>query len=441
MPDVDLRGDLSPSIARAHACVLACVLFAGSLALASPARVARAQDPARSARADCREDFSAQVAEAIWLRDGEQAEPAGPARGSDLDARTRFSLAVVIGDLLILREQAGTAGWPRTLSRLSSQELRRRRDEPALDATACEIVRFMREHYSAERDGTPAERAVVEPPAESAPSPSRVSSSVPALEPLPVPAPAIVPPPRSMPAPALTPPRPPAPPARPAPRAPVPSEPAAQARAPVPTPPPARPVPESVPVPERSAVPEEAPKPVEIPRAPAERPRVDFALLPDEEPPAPPPPVAPPDIVTPLPAPLEPEPPAVAVIEQPVAPEPPPAEEPPATVGASAKGDLAALETQLAAPRYLTLRAIRRNGTSRPDDEVWRLRRETLQARDELVRLLRKLSGEPGRLSAVKALLGAKGCTQLEKRLRELYVGGPDSEKGDLALELWRRQP
>ena len=430
-PDVDLRGEAHPSIVHARVFSLAFALLACGLALVFPAR---------AAEVDCKKDFGAQVAEAIWLRDEDpESDPseAAPPRvasenGTELDARTRFSLAVVIGDLLLLREQSGTAGWPRTLSRLSSQELRRRRDAPALDATACEIVRFMREHYSAEREldtfavarpaespSTPAPRPQPEalPPQPRSDPNTRVavgttpSPSSEAHEPRPSPPP---PAPRAL-EPELAP-------SRPAPREPEPTPPPRLTRAPEPEPAPPRP----------------APRALESER----RARVELSVLPDEETPAPPPPVDPPAVsVLPQPTQIErrPEP-----VEVPVEAEPAPAPEvvplpPPDSAGA--RRDLAALETELAAPRYLTLRSLRRNGPSLPDDEVWRLRRQTLEAREELVLLLRRLSGDPARLVAVKSLLGARGCSQVETRIRDLFNGGPDSENVDLALQLWKRLP
>jgi hypothetical protein len=437
---------------RAHPGRLAGALLGLGLLLVSPPDVARAQDPSRAnpssanpssaSLAECSQDFSARVAEAIWLRDEEpqtrteESPLAEPANGAELDARTRFSLAVVIGDLLLLREQSGTASWPATLSQLSSQELRRRRDAPAFDATACEIVRFMRDRYSAERAR---DAAVL---AKRAAPPQRPTSA---------PAPAPRPEPREAPVrvaastvakpPVVTSPS-------PAPPAPAPT--AAQAKAT-----PAEPATPAAPSPPR--MPEAATAPEVRRGIPREPRRIKPVRVPDEEMPAAPPPVAPPD-VTPLPERRE-DPPALAAtdppalapvdppafapsVPRPVEPQPAVPESPTREDGRSAaKTDLAALETELAAPSYLTLRAMRRDGANRPDDEVWRLRRRTLEAREELVRLLRKLSSDPERLAGVKSLLGAQGCTRLEKRMRELYMGGPGSELGDIALSLWKRQP
>jgi hypothetical protein len=411
-PDVDPRGARSPSRLRAHA-VLAVALLGLGTALASSAR---AQE---SADADCGKDFSAQVAEAIWLRDeepqnGEAGPPLGDSGSADqLDDRTRFSLAVVIGDLLLLREETGTATWPRTLSRLSSQELRRRRDDPALDATACEIVRFMREYYSAERvrDGAP-------PPER--PDPPRARPPTPSSPPLPR---------ETAPPEAQQPPSPRTPSTQtalatpgtkrgPAPGSTVPRVPPAEAPASEPAP--------------SGRVPERVPAPADVERPRSREPRrvEPIPTLTDEETPPPPPAVAPPEArPIPVPEPREVEDPAPTPAPEAEAPEvsvaPVPEPEPPAPDDpgseqrrAAAKTDLAALEAQLSAPRYLTLRAIRRNGSSRPDDEVWRMRRQTLEARDEVVKLLRTLAGDPERLAGVKALLGAQGCTRTEKRIR-----------------------
>ncbi len=421
---------LSPPLVRALAsawrrALLGCALLALGLSVASPMRVARAEDPS----ADCSKEFNSQVAEAIWLRDADpQSEDEPPAAASD--ARTLFNLAILIDDLQALRAESGTASWPRTLSRLSSQELRRRRDAPALDATACEIVRFMLEHYGAERerDGAPAAHSAAAEPMPSAPAPRPADPAPP-----PAPrqavrvasaAPAEV---HATPATQKTrvAERPAAPPPSPAPKETLPSEPGRERPRLAESPSLAEPAPRIA----------EPPAPRILVDPPTRS--VETASLPDEDTPAPPPPVAPPDS-TPLP-PVEIERPALGMGQAPVEPEP--AVVPGPAVPDSAKVDLAALEAQLAAPRYLTLRAMRRSGSSRPDEEVWRLRRQTLQARDELVRLLRKLSSDPERLGGVKTLLGAQGCTRIEKRMKELYSGGPDAEKGDLALELWKRQP
>jgi hypothetical protein len=427
--------------------LLACTL----LAIASLTGVARAEDA--GAIADCSKDFNTQVAEAMWLRDADP-QSAGDPPAAASDARTLFNLAILIDDLQVLRAQSGTASWPRALSRLSSQELRRRRDAPALDPTACEIVRFMLEHYSAERerDGLPLARTAIAEPVPSAPPPAprpavRVASAAPpdlprtevrpsAPKPRPAEKPAALPPPAPS---AQETPRPE--------RAPEPERPRlAEAPRLAETPRLAEPrlaetprLEETPRVTETPRLAETAPLPVDTP------PRlVETASLPDEDTPAPPPAVVPPD-PTPLPPVeierpvLESERPALGAVQAPVEQEPSAAPSP--AVSESAKVDLAALEAQLAAPRYLTLRAMRRNAASRPDEEVWRLRRQTLQARDELVRLLRKFASDPARLGAVKTLLGAQGCTRVEKRIKELYAGGPDAEKGDLALELWKRQP
>jgi len=270
----------------------------------------------------------------------------------------------------------------------------------------------MHAHYSAERERAlphPIHRTDVgrAPSAELAPASARAAVAPPAVSPAP-------------PAPTPTP--------VPAPRVPA-REPSAPA--PVPVERPAAPA--AVPSP-----PQEQPRPVET----------------GERPPLPEPERAAPTetLVSALDAREPQRTPAIEVPGEP-SPEPAPLEDPaqpPSDVGqsanspglqATARAALARLEKQLAAPRYLTRRVLRRDSASRSDEDVWRSRRTTLDARVRLVELLRELAGTPERHLAVKALLGRQGCARLEERIEELFQGGPESDGISTALMLWRRQP
>jgi hypothetical protein len=433
---VELRGERIPSNVRGF--LVFFVVIAVVNWVAGPAR---AQEPGRGTRAAaCARGFDRQVQEVLRLRDLDpqsEASRESPPESSDvepgapLDARTRLNLAVVITDLLLLRDGSGTAGWPPALRNLSTAELRRRRDAPTLDPVACEIVRFMREHYTSERQQD-----------DDAPEPQRTARATPRPEPV------VAPPPVA----------PPPPPARPTPPAPSSLE-TAESRVDVgkvrrmppalvgrkeagakDTPVPPRP-PESAP----ARPPEPAPaKPTEPPRAPTPPSQPQASIEP--KPPIAPPVVEPRELSEESAA-LEersrpPEPPPSPVT--PPLPAPEPATDPEPELDpkrTEARQDVRAIEAQLAAPRYLTLRALRRTGESRPDDEVWNSRRATLQAREELVRILRELAEDSARHQAVKALFGREGCARVELAMVELFSGGPGSEDVRLALELWRRQP
>jgi hypothetical protein len=96
------------------------------------------------------------------------------------------------------------------------------------------------------------------------------------------------------------------------------------------------------------------------------------------------------------------------------------------------------IDTALSAPPYLTRQDLRTDGKTRTDREMRALRKRTMDARMELIVLMRKLADEPERQSALKTALGTEGCTRIERRIGTLFQGGPGSEDASTALQLWK---